>query len=402
MYSKKNNLAFRHLKNDMICKKMPILTFGFIIALTISTFASCKDEPLTKPADKPIVKPTDSLTYSTDNISSVKLVKLFKVGWNLGNTLDAWGGGSKDPLISETSWNNPVTTKQMIDSVKAAGFNVLRIPVTWQNHFDATTFQIDKAWMDRIQTVVNYGIDNKMFVVLNMHHDNWIYPTYDKYPTISTKFKSLWSQIADRFADYNEFLIFEAMNEPRLIGTELEWGGGNTEARSVINMLNADFIKTIRDKGGKNKLRHLMIPSYACGTADRVLSALEIPKDDKIIISVHSYSPYNFALTMPGGTEFNSANAADIAEINSTIVNIRNYFVSKNIAVVIGEMGSRDKNNLAARVDHAYYFIKTATSAGIPCFWWDDGISAFGILNRHAVKWEHPLILDAIMRGAAK
>lgn len=104
--------------------------------------------------------------------SAADMVKQMKIGWNLGNTLDATGGSG---LTAETSWGNPVTTKEMIDQVKEAGFNVLRVPVSWGTHLD-DRYNIDAAWLDRVQEVVNYGIDNDMFVILNTHHEEWYMP----------------------------------------------------------------------------------------------------------------------------------------------------------------------------------------------------------------------------------
>lgn len=148
-------------------------------------------------------------------------------GWILGNSLDATGTG----LGSETSWGNPKTTKEMIDAVHDAGFNTIRIPVSWGKHTSGSDYTIDSAWMARVKEVVNYAYEDGMYVILNIHHDNssakdktiYYYPD-SKHKEASLKFlTSVWSQISEEFKDYNDHLIFETLNEPRLVGTNDEW-----------------------------------------------------------------------------------------------------------------------------------------------------------------------------------
>ena len=142
------------------------------------------------------------------------LVAQMKVGWNLGNTMDATGGSGLD---AETSWGNVETTKLMIDQVKDAGFNVFRLPVSWGTHMDEN-YTVDEAWMNRVQEIVDYGIDNGMFVILNTHHEEWYMPKKDRADKDIEQLKALWKQICDRFQGYDEHLIFEGVNEPRLRG----------------------------------------------------------------------------------------------------------------------------------------------------------------------------------------
>lgn len=234
------------------------------------------------------------------DISSVELVKDMKIGWSLGNTLDAGNESNRgqDPGAIEKSWGNPDTTKEMIDEIKKAGFNVLRVPTTWDwSTGEAPEYKISDEWFARVKEIVDYGMENDMYVILNIHHETWHYPTEDNYEAASDRLKKVWTQIGNYFKDYDEHLIFEGLNEPRVIGTSEEWNGGSDATREVVNKLDADFVSTIRSLDGNNKLRHLMIPGYAASSSEVALKALKIPEnDDKLIVSVHAYTPYNFAL----------------------------------------------------------------------------------------------------------
>ncbi|NLZ82967.1 MAG: glycoside hydrolase family 5 protein [Clostridiales bacterium] len=337
-----------------------------------------------------------------EDISSSELVKRMKIGWNLGNTLDATGGNS---LATESSWGNPLTTKEMIDTVKDAGFNVLRIPTTWEKHLGTEPdYIIDESWLDRVQEVVNYGIQNDMYVILNMHHEEWHFPSHDNAEKAKEILTKVWKQIADRFENYDEHLIFEGMNEPRMKGTEFEWNGGNEEGWDVINQLNAAFIETIRSAGGNNSKRHLMIPTYAASSDPRSWQKFEVPEDDKVIVSLHAYTPYNFALNGQGTDVWSLNNSNDTGEVDRLMNNIDRSFTSKGIPVILGEFGARDKNNIESRAAWAEYYIKKASEIGVPCIWWDNGAFSgngelFGLLARRRVAWTHVDIIDALMRG---
>lgn len=337
------------------------------------------------------------------DIPSTQLIKEIRIGWNLGNTLDAMGGGNT--LSAETSWGNPVTTKEMIDTVRGAGFNTIRIPVSWGNHLsEGPDYIIDEEWINRVQEVVNYGIDNKMFVIINLHHEEWHFPSYDNLENAKNQLIKVWEQIAERFQGYDEHLIFEGMNEPRMFGTEFEWNGGNEEGRDVVNQLNAAFVDTIRKSAGNNPIRHLMIPSYAASSDLNVWKDLIVPDEDKIIVSVHAYTPYNFALNGQGTAEWSIDKPSDTREIDSLMSNIDQFFLSKGIPVIIGEFGARNKDNLKDRVSWSEYYIKAANDKGIPCIWWDNGAFSgegenFGLLRRRTNSWLFPDIVEALMKG---
>lgn len=329
-------------------------------------------------------------------IPSIDLIKEMKVGWNLGNTFDS---------PSETAWGNPKTTKAMIDAVKNAGFNVLRIPVTWEGHFSETgEYLIDEAWMNRVQEVINYAIDDQTFVILNMHHERWNSTTHQNKDRASLIMEKLWTQIGTRFANYDEHLIFEGMNEPRIYeaSASIQWGG-NTEAFEVINHLNHVFVNTVRSLGGNNRHRHLMITTNGAGTSEAILSALTIPDDRYVIVSVHAYSPYDFAHDKTTVTVWDKNNPSQTNPIDGVFNRLYDKFIRHDIAVIMGEFASRDKSNLDSRLAWLEYYMTKASNIGIPCVWWDTGqvqtVSnmTFSIFNRATQTWLFPEIVEALM-----
>ncbi len=333
------------------------------------------------------------------------------IGWNLGNTLDAYprdGSTMLPPLKSETLWRNPVTTKRLIDTIAQAGFDVLRVPTTWDKHFaDEPGYPIDPKWMARVREVVFYGLDNGMRVILNMHHEDWHFPSAENKDLAQEKFTALWTQIAEAFKDVGNDLIFEGMNEPRMKGTPLEWQGGTEEARDIIADWNLAFVAAVRATGGNNATRRLMIPGSAAATEDHVLASIKLPKDDKnIIVSAHAYMPYPFALA-PGGTDqFSSDNPDDRRDIDNMLGRLEAHFLSRGIPVVIGEFGSQNRNgNTAARVDNARYYVTQAHKHGVPCVWWDNGYvvtgdELFGLIDRETCEWVFPDIAEALVTAA--
>ena len=334
-----------------------------------------------------------------DNISAVELVAKIRAGWNLGNTLDA---------PNETSWGNPKTKKSNIDTIKAAGFNAVRIPVSWNNHID-TNYNIDAGFMKRVKEIVGYAMDNNMYVLLNTHHDEKIFKFKDKDMEQSkTAFRRIWEQIAEQFKDENLRLIFEGLNEPRTRGSPKEWQGGTAEEWANLNAMEQIFVDAVRASGGNNKNRVLLISTYAASAEQSAMSGVQIPKDasnsiNKIVVSVHAYSPYNFALntnTQWGAVStWSKNNPSDINGVKTPLDRAYDTFVSKGIPVIMGEFGAIDKNNESARAEWAEYYVSYAKSKGMPCFWWDNGTD-FKILSRGSNTFSFPSIKEALIRGA--
>lgn len=333
------------------------------------------------------------------NITSMELVRDMTVGWNLGNTLDATSGTG---ILAETSWGNPKTTEAMILCVRDRGFRTIRIPVTWDRHFRAASPHIiDDEWMTRVQKVVNYAINNGMYVILNSHHDEWVTLTAETQTEVTDKITKIWTQIAEKFRDYDDHLVFEVLNEPRLYGESTEWTGGTAAARSILNSYNHAIVHAIRETGGNNALRHIMIPTHAAAAYDEVQDDLVIPEgDERIIVSQHTYWPYEFSMQKPGLSTWGSQEDKDACD--TELDRIYNKFCARGIPVVIGEWGSIDKDNTTARVEHAGYYANACRERGILSVWWDNGVEdeEFGIFNRRELSWFYPEIADAIIQGA--
>lgn len=342
---------------------------------------------------------------ATNDIMSVdEITKNMGLGWNLGNSLES-NGITTDVYFStvdisiddyEQFWGNPKVTEDLITAVKNKGFNTIRIPVTWYEHitYDNGNYTIDSAWMDRVQEVVNYAYNQGMYVILNVHHEDWINRSdfTSSYDAMSTELKQVWFQIATHFANYDQHLIFEGMNEPRAVGSSdiPEWTG-NSACYDIINKLNNDFVTTVRSVSSTyQSTRLLMIPSYAASSYSSVYSSLTIPKvansidsdndgdDDYVAVSLHAYSPYDFAMgDSTSNYTYDHSTFSDTykSELDNIFNDIRTTFTNNDIPVVIGEFSASDYNNTEARQDWATYYMTIAKEMGIPCVLWDNNIS---------------------------
>jgi endoglucanase len=332
------------------------------------------------------------------NVSSLELVKEMHLGWNLGNTLDAPDG--------ETKWGNPKTTQAMMDAVKAAGFNTVRIPVTWQKHMGgAPEYLVDPVWMDRVEEVTNYVLSTGMYAIVNTHHDEWVsvMPTADQ-AAITDQLVKLWTQIATRFKNYDEQLVFETLNEPRT-KDNTEWTGGTPAARAIINAYNLSAVNAIRGTGGNNAQRHIMIPTHAANASATSIRDLVIPNNDpNIIVSLHTYYPYDVSM----GTGTTWGTDVEKADMIAELERLATALPKKGRAAIIGEWGTTDKGNTAVRVEHARTYAREARARGFCAIWWDNGFAGkadgFGILNRKVspVSWLFPEIRDALVAGASE
>jgi len=341
-----------------------------------------------------------------------------KIGWNLGNTFDAFNDGHvRNEMDIESSWTGVKTTEEMIAAVKDAGFNTIRIPISWHNHVSGDDFTISEQWLSRVQEVVDWAMARDMFVIINTHHDvypEYYYPSKEHYANAEKYIISIWTQLSARFAEYGDHLIFESMNEPRLKDTAVEWWfeEGNAQALEsceCVNLLNQAFVNTVRASGGNNAERYLMIPGYCAAPGFAVAEYYRLPEDsadNRLIVSVHAYTPYSFALDLKGTDKFSAFGAGSTQEIAVFMNNLYKKFIQNGIPVVIGEFGALEKNgNLQARVDFAAYYVAAASARGMPCCWWDNNLfkgngERFGLLNRRTVTWDTPEILEALMTYA--
>lgn len=324
---------------------------------------------------------------------TMQFVKQLGPGFNLGNTLDAHDlhFETSEPYHFETYWDNPITTKEMIEDIHAAGFNVLRIPVTWYKHMNEKD-QIDQAWLSRVQQVVDYGIESNMYVIINAHHENWYIPDDAHLALARKRMKNLWYQLAEHFKDYDEHLLFEGMNEPRLIDEQEEWSEGTPRSREIINELNEVFVKAVRSSSGYNKDRYLILPSYCARTDEIVLKEFKFPNDNRLILSVHLYTPYSFALDMEGTSAFDTTNTSDTEDIEQIFKNLSDFINSQNRPILITEFSAMDKNNEQERATWARYIREKAEELGISFIWWDDGggkdkNKPAPLYNRYTRQW---------------
>ncbi len=374
------------------------VSFWIVLALLLS---SCEggemiDNTTTPPVQEviPEEETKDEPTAGViRDISSMELVSEMGVGWNLGNAFDVQ---SKD----KTVWGNPLPSSTQIRAAKDMGFTTLRIPITWEFHQeDRDPYTIETPYLGRIKLIVEEGLRNNMHVIINTHHDEWIIPTNEDADVVKARLTSLWTQVATYFKDYGDRLIFEILNEPRLRGSAKEWSGGTAEGRQIINELHQLSVDAIRATGDNNSKRHIMVSTYAASSHPDAMNELVIPDDPNIIVSVHSYFPWSFCGQDSGGTniwgsdEEKSALDAELDRIKER------WVIQENRPIILGEYGSKDKNNLSARVEYGAYYTKSAVARGMVPIIWDDG-GDFGLYDRHAMSWKYPEIAEAVVNAA--
>ncbi len=352
----------------------------------------------------PAIK-TDS--YAADTLTAFEITEDMKIGWNYGNCLDATVSGDTATVNSETAWGNPKATQELMDAIKAKGFNTVRLPTTWYQHLDADN-NIDPEWMARVHEVVDYCYKNDMYVILNLHHENWVNRADlgTAYDEMKPKLLKIWQQIADEFTDYDQHLIFECMNEPRAVGTTHEWWGPEQSEVDCINQLNADFVELIRnDDSPYADTRLLMIPGYCASSDLTMISKVVVPEDDYVAVSVHAYSPYAFTMdkTVEDHSTFTDAYEA---ELKSILEGVRSTFIEEDIPVVIGEFSASNYDNTEARCEWAECYISTTKKYGIPCVLWDndargnkDKAERHDYINRDTYEWyeDSVQVVDTMM-----
>lgn len=345
------------------------------------------------------------------NITSQQLVEDMTFGWNLGNTLDVCqadrdGDGKINEhveageKVDETLWGNPKATKELFTSLKKNGVNAVRIPVTWRDHMDSNG-NIDREWMDRVQQVVDYAYSQGMYVIINVHHDGggdpkfgaWIIEESQKdYNTFLKKYKNVWKQIAERFKNYSDYLIFESMNE---VGFDTLYNKNKADAYNLINKINQDFVDIIRATGGNNAKRHLLIAGYYTDIERTCDSLYKMPDDkaERCILSVHYYTPWDFCtcdIKHTWGTN------SEVRQMETLIGKMKKNFVDKGIPVIIGEYAASG-SDLSSCIFFIEKLNKLCSDYGIATFIWDSGSQ----VNRKTYKWRTPQYLEALKRATS-
>lgn len=345
------------------------------------------------------------------NITSQQLVEDMTFGWNLGNTLDVCqadrdGDGKINEhveageKVDETLWGNPKATKDLFTSLKKNGVNAVRIPVTWRDHMDSNG-NIDREWMDRVQQVVDYAYSQGMYVIINVHHDGggdpkfgaWIIEESQKdYNTFLKKYKNIWKQIAERFKNYSDYLIFESMNE---VGFDTLYNKNKADAYNLINKINQDFVDIIRATGGNNAKRHLLIAGYYTDIERTCDSLYKMPDDKagRCILSVHYYTPWDFCTC---DRKHTWGTNSEVRQMETLIGKMKKNFVDKGIPVIIGEYAASG-SDLSSCIFFIEKLNKLCSDYGIATFIWDSGSQ----VNRKTYKWRTPQYLEALKRATS-
>ena len=381
-------------------------TFTFDVSNTLTKFNVCFDGcAVTK------VKIYDNrspIPAEVGGKTADELAGMMGKAWNLGNALDSTSNGT----AGETLWNNkfPVS-KEMFDAVKDAGFGTVRIPVSYMDKIVQNadgTYTIDSAYMARVKQVVDAAISANLFVIVNIHNDGgngvegmWldITKTGSDFTAVQNKFAGVWSSIANTFANYDQKLIFEGFNELNN-GTQ---NAPSPSDLSNVNNLNQAFVTAVRNSGGeskKNQDRVLIVNGYNANI-DNTVNSFVKPNDtidDRLMLSVHYYDPYNFTLNENGTSEWD----ADTEYMEGQLQKIATFANGLNMPVVIGEYGAIDKNNIDSREEYIATFNAIATELGIVTAYWDNGYTGqygFAIFDRtnNTITATGQVLLNAIL-----
>lgn len=331
--------------------------------------------------------------------NAISLSRKLGYGWNLGNQMDAMVGG----VSGETYWGNEKCTQATFDNLKSKGFSTVRIPVTWMGHIgDAPEYAVETAWLDRVAEIAGYAKKAGLNAIVNVHHDDspesgWLCvhkaaSDADYKKDMMARYKALWEQVARKFAEEGEWLIFEGYNELQDGG----WGfGGNLtdggKQYAVINEIAQTFVTTVRAAGGKNADRYLSILGYSANPS-LTASNLVLPTDsaaDRLIVSVHFYDPSGYALGQNSAyTEWGHTGADGKKDPNHSEKNVidtfrmlKDKYLDKNIPVYIGECGAVNRDDERAKSFQRYWFefvFKAAREYGLCPIVWDNGARSTG------------------------
>lgn len=313
-----------------------------------------------------------SSSISTSSITAASFMASMNTGWNLGNSLDTHHKATKGEanLNQETLWGNPTVTKQLIDYIRAQGFNTIRVPVSWYYHTytdENGQMRVHPEWLARVKEVVNYCIADGMYVIMDSHHDNKIFyvgADAGDFAAVCNRATTIWTDIANYFNDVDGHLIFEAFNETDNIKRGRTF---SQEAATQMNQLNQVFVNTVRATGGNNSQRLLIIPTLFHKYTDDVLNAFVLPKDTasgKLLTAVHFYSQ-----------------VVD-QYIDQDFARLQSFSARVGAPMVITEWGTTTKFKPAGfRAVHASNYVARAAARGIKCVYWDNG-SEYAIINR--------------------
>jgi endoglucanase len=412
------------VNSGFIPRSIPHVLLGACLAVFAT---SCLTPPAGSPqtaapgaAHEPALPPVVPIAPAEDRArefthTSAELMGKIRIGWNLGNSLDVPDG--------ETAWGNPRTTPELLRAVAAAGFRLVRIPVTWSPHTGpGPAYVIKSSWLERVTEVVSHARSAGLYAVINLHHDGadgykgveWLTlndadgkTTDENNAHVRARFVAVWSQIAKHFAGHGEELLFESMNE-------IHDGYGPPDPRhfEFINELNHEFVKLVRASGGNNAQRHLIVPGYNTNI-EHTVKGFKPPADptpNRLILSVHFYDPYLFALQAQkqtwGGASPGRDDWGQEDHVVAQFDKLKAAFIDQGLPVLMGEYGATHQDGYD---DYRRYYIEYVTKAavdrGIVPVYWDNGGRGsggekFALFDRHTRRVLHPELLKAMMRAA--
>ncbi|MBP3569914.1 MAG: glycoside hydrolase family 5 protein [Lachnospiraceae bacterium] len=373
-----------------------------IVAMMLAVMSGCAGGKSAEPTLAPTEAPATATPVpdSFDVVAAAttqEYVNLMGVGWNLGNSLDSANTGREDHMKAEVAWGNPIVVQNLIKNIKAQGFKTIRVPVSYVDHMEEDGLTIKTEWLDRVQQVVDWCVEEDLFIILNIHHeDSWLTKASTDYDGVMKRYTSLWNQISERFGDYNEKLIFESMNE---IGFD---DLGTEKGCELISKINAEFVKLVRNSGKRNAERYLLLAGYWTDVDRTCTAEYTVPEDDRIMVSVHYYSPSSFAIadiTSTWGYQKTWGTEEDLAYLKGQFEKLKNSFVDKGIPVIVGEYGVIDKDK--DEEDRIYWFecvTKTALEYGCCPVVWDNG----ELIHRFKYEWKDPELGETLKKYMAK
>nr|WP_246496935.1 cellulase family glycosylhydrolase [Sphaerisporangium rubeum] len=334
---------------------------------------SASPSPSPSPSASPSPTPTPGNAMAT--------VAAMQPGWNLGNTLDA--------IPDETAWGNPLTTQALLHHVRTQGYNSIRLPITWSNHHGpAPDYTIDTAWLNRVRQIVDWSLAEGFYVMINLHHDSWQW--INGYPadntTVMNRYKALWRQLAGAFRDHSPKLVFESINEPQFTGTS-----GDDQGDQIVNTFNTEFVRLVRQSGGGNATRLLVLPTLHTSGEQARMDALNATitalRDPNLAATIHFYGWWPFSVNIAGGTRYDTNVEQDLV---GTFERARTTFVSRGIPVIIGEWALLSWDHTRPGIIERGEFLKYLEAVGynarirnLTTMVWDAG----QFLNRPELKW---------------
>jgi endoglucanase len=378
------------------------LSSTYTLAVTQEAKAEDSQEPDTPSTpDNSDEEYDQALQAPLDVAMSENPVKGLGLGWNLGNQMDAWNTSNGVELANETCWGNPKATQTLFDKLHANGIQTVRIPVTWLGHIgEAPSYTLDADWLNRVAELVSYAKNANLKAIINIHHDgadsaHWLdiksaAANADTNALIEAELTAIWTQIAEKFKNEGDYLIFESMNEIHDGGWG--WGANQTDGGkqyAVFNEWQQVFVDAVRAVGGENANRFLGIPGY-CTNADLTVKNLVLPTDkasNRLMVAVHFYDPYNYTLQASFDQWGHTAQAGqketwgDESNVTDVFASLKAKFVDQGIPVYLGETGCVHRSTETAENFRKYYLeyvYKAAHDYGLAPIYWDNGASGAG------------------------